>query len=336
MKSINLTFAATLISLVILSGCTQNPEVVSEQPSQQMDENTQIIAEVAPTLTNTYSSPEHNFSLEYPVSWQIIKKEGVIITANDEKDPPWGGTNLNLQYDFTSGDVGMGWKEIKKSEEYINPQGLKFTLFFNSPDENFAKFAPEDNTIVDPNDIIIQIGTDAIPGLLLFSYNKTVNPDGEQQLMDILKTVSKNTSEQSSNIYPNRDAKIGETYGQMILEVMEKDSMDAVYAVFKGDVELTGSYQNFPKDEPFFSNLICFTVQGAEAKKLPQSKALFDEKSSENFFCFINNEQAKKLLGTGSGTATITISNFSDVIDLEGEAWDNAVIEKVVTKTEKS
>lgn len=190
MKPINLTFAATLISLVILGGCTQNSDVVSEQPSQQIEENTQISTEVASTDTNIYSSEEHNFSLEYPASWEVINKNGVIITANDENNPPWGGTNLNLQYDFTSGDVGMGWKEIKKSEEYINPQGLKFTLFFNSPDENFAKFAPEDNTIVDPNDIIIQIGTDAIPGLLLFSYNKAVNPNGEQQLMDILKTVS--------------------------------------------------------------------------------------------------------------------------------------------------
>ena len=134
-----------------------------------------------------YTSQQQHFSLEYPASWEMRNAEGIILTANDEKGV-WGGTNLNLQYDYQSGDIGMGWKETQKSEEYVNPQGIKFTLSFSSPDEKFYK---DNNEEIDLNNVHIEINTDMIPGLKLFSYNKKINPDGEKQLMDILKTVAK-------------------------------------------------------------------------------------------------------------------------------------------------
>lgn len=181
------------MSLMLLSGCSQNSEITNDQKTPQAQTTQQINTqnEISNSTTSTknkiYTSQEQHFSLEYPASWEIRNTEGIIITANDGKDI-WGGTNLNLQYDYQSGDVGMGWKETKKNEEYVNPQGIKFTLFFSGPDEKFYK---ENNEKIDLNEARIDINTDVMPGLKLFSYNKKTNPDGEKQLMNILKTVKK-------------------------------------------------------------------------------------------------------------------------------------------------
>ncbi len=170
-KKFNFIFVALFI-VAALSGCQGEPSVVGQASKDR----------------NVFTSHEQHFSLEYPSSWKVTNQEGIIISANDQNVEPWGGTHLNLQYHFESGDVTMGWKESKMSEEYLNPQGLRFTLFFYEPDE---KFENGENVEVDRNDVHILINTDVIPGLKMFSYNKTVNPAGEQQLKDILKTVSK-------------------------------------------------------------------------------------------------------------------------------------------------
>lgn len=160
--------------LLLLTACSVEPPVAT-----------------TPDLGNVYSSTEHNFSLEYPDSWVVMDREdkgmGVIISAQDQENE-WGGTNLNLNYNWSVGDVGMGWEQTHR-EEITNQYGIDFTLSYNKVDEDFDKEFEITNTNV--NDVMITIGTDAIPGLKMFSYNTEVNPNGEEQLKEILESVKK-------------------------------------------------------------------------------------------------------------------------------------------------
>lgn len=162
MNSKRLIILSTILASIIFSGCTQ-------------------------TSTKTYTSDEYNFSLEYPASWQFTDgNNGIVFSANDEADE-WGGTNLNLQYNFEAGDVGMGWKEFK-NEQFVNPNGVDFDLSYNSADPDFGK---EFDVVSDPNDVNILIGNESFPGLKMFSYDKQVNPNGEAQLREILMSLKK-------------------------------------------------------------------------------------------------------------------------------------------------
>lgn len=168
---------------IILTGCTgseSSPQTGLNSPSEP------AVANETTSSRKTYSSAQHKFSLGYPASWTLKKQDGVVISANDQNDA-WGGTNLNLQFDYAGDDFGMGLKELKKTE-YINPQGIAFSLAFFGPDPSFDE---EFGEVSDLNNVVVFIKTEAIPGLKAFSYNKKINPNGEKQLMGILATVAK-------------------------------------------------------------------------------------------------------------------------------------------------
>ncbi len=160
--------------------------------AKPISENTPAATQATqPENTRTYISDKYKFSLEYPSNWQIADKEsegqGIVISAGDQKNE-WGGTNLNLNFTWESGDVGMGWKELRKTE-FTNPYGLKFALSFNIYDEVFYKEQGE--AVPNKDDIMVVIGNDTIPGLKIFTYNTIINGDGEKQLMEILNSVKK-------------------------------------------------------------------------------------------------------------------------------------------------
>lgn len=148
------------------------------------------------------------------------------------------------------------------------------------------------------------------------------------------QAATQSSTQQSPNnyIYPARNAKIGEKYGEMTLEKIDEKDM---FAHFKGEVTVSGSYEYNDAETAFFPDVVCFYLdEMSEIKKIPQSNYFQGGGLAQKSFCFINNDVAKKLLGTGKGTATITINALDDLIDAEGEFVNYATLGKVLTKTE--
>lgn len=191
-NTVTALFLILAASAALIAGCSAPqpvaaPQSVSSQQSQQFTQ--QVTTEQAVQKnTKTYTNEKYGISLEYPATWEVRDRNndgtGVIITAAD-KDDEWGGTNLNMNFEWAVGDVGMGSKQFK-SEELINPQGVKFFLGFMTADVEFAK---EYDVKYDLDDISVVIGNDDIPGLMMFGYNQKTNPDGERQLKEILNSV---------------------------------------------------------------------------------------------------------------------------------------------------
>jgi hypothetical protein len=192
---------AGAIMLFALAGCATQPAAtpVYNQERVQSTQQTQAVTSEPQTIqaepaaeakTKTYVNEVYGFSLEYPASWEVIDRDGkgmgIIITANDE-DNEWHGTGLNMNFKYTDGDYGMGTKTIKTSE-ITNPNGIKFSLDFSAQDEEFNK---EFDVKPDPGFRSITIGTDFIPGLIVFNYHTDVNPKGEEQLMEMLNSIRK-------------------------------------------------------------------------------------------------------------------------------------------------
>lgn len=312
-KSVSVAF---LIVLFVLSGCGKSVEVSQKQPEAQVSAVVEAPAEVASVGKKIYSSEKHHFSFQYPASWEIINKEGVIITANDERDA-WGGTNLNLQYDFTAGGVLMEWKEIKKSEEVINKQGVKYALSFYGQDWEFYKNNELKNEY--NSDLVrIFVDSDLIPGLVIFSYNKKVNPDGEQQLRDILNTLTSTAGRASGAAY--------DAYKKWTLspEILAKNSAD--WRILN-QTDCVGLFNGRTEGGDLLSSMIADHEKMAGLTNLKTFTADYVLKLENSIVAYANKKYDKDFYA-------FSVCHLADGIDVvAGDLWPKG--EQVATLAEK-
>lgn len=112
---------------------------------------------------------------------------------------------------------------------------------------------------------------------------------------------------------------------------------DADWLYFNGSATVTGTYTEEPNS--VVGDQVCFNVDKSSAALIPTHPQIEDP-----WFCFSNQEEAKNLFKidekqvfvgnaeTLTGTATVTISGFQQT-QIEGESWDAAKLDKVVTAT---
>ncbi len=105
----------------------------------------------------------------------------------------------------------------------------------------------------------------------------------------------------------------GQKFGDMAFEKVVNN-----YATFTGTTELTGQYSTSE-----LTGDICFYPDQNSAAKIPNLRGASVSKA---YFCFSNSDEAKKLLGSGEGPATVTIKGYGDMtIDTSQEPFSELV-----------
>ncbi len=99
---------------------------------------------------------------------------------------------------------------------------------------------------------------------------------------------------------------------------------------FSGKITVTGRYIYYEKDAGILNDIVCLdNIRESDVKKFPK----FADDERDVWFCFSNQELAKKLFGPegSSGQATIEIDNYT--IDMmESEVWNTAELIRVINK----
>lgn len=190
MNAIIRTAAAAATTIFILSGCTAQPTTVTPE-TQENGQKTAVEKTAPDSAKKTYAFEKYGLSLQYPSDWTVEKgynEEGVIIKAPDMPNVEHEGL-ISFHPDLGDSDIGIGYKSIS-TKDYTNPNGIEFSINIMEEDAEFAKNFREP-AIANPNYVYILFSTDALPGTHVFDYDKTVNPDGEKQFMEILDSLKK-------------------------------------------------------------------------------------------------------------------------------------------------
>lgn len=111
---------------------------------------------------------------------------------------------------------------------------------------------------------------------------------------------------------------VGQKYGAFTLQRIEEESL----LIFTGTANVSGRFAITEMDPQ-----LCFTPDNASATKIPDvwNGAYTIE------FCFSNAEEAKKLLGTDEGSATIAIDGYR-VDYLPSSGRPNTILVRVISK----
>lgn len=116
----------------------------------------------------------------------------------------------------------------------------------------------------------------------------------------------------------------GQKFGEMAFDRIDASNT----AFFTGKVLLHGEHKTSELD-----GNICFYPDASSSEKIPNLRKDPDDptKKAKSWFCFSNHDQARRLLGTKDGTATILIDGFQDLtIDTSQPAFSEFV--RVVTR----
>jgi len=126
---------------------------------------------------------------------------------------------------------------------------------------------------------------------------------------------------------------------------LKKISQGERYTSYAGSVTVSGKYTEY-NPETMLGGVLCFFADDKTGYLIPRESDFWgpgQPDTREPWFCFSNQEEARKLLGVNSkeifkdktvecvsGPATVTVSSY--VTDkLESETYDKARLDKVVS-----
>lgn len=159
--------------------------------------------------------------------------------------------------------------------------------------------------------------------------NQSAKNNSDQKTSELQKeAANKSSTENNASNPKDQDAQTP----------LQKIKEEGKHVYYSGKITVSGTYRELYGNSPS-ANTLCFYTDEAAGYLIPRS-----EDTRTPWFCFSNQSQAEEMLGIDekaimknatikciSGKATIEVSNYI-VNKLEGEAWDTANLDKVISK----
>ncbi len=139
--------------------------------------------------TKTYTTPDGAYSLEYPASWTAEENENMAAVSFKSTNQYEG--EMTITFNAGDSDFGMGSRGFD-NKELTTPSLIEMKLYYMEADPEFYAMHFEDEE-PDMNKILVNIVSELTPtGRMTFYYDKTVNPEAEENMLQILNSIKKN------------------------------------------------------------------------------------------------------------------------------------------------